>query len=944
MSASLPAQPPATDTGARWRLDLTSLDFAFDAAGLALLGTSEGEEGGKTVSFQRFTTTFSGSGNAQNILQAIVRVARSGDGAAETLRYRLKRLDGEEFDADFTIAGEYDAQQQMVGAAGTLLPVPPPPAAAALALEGVLAALALPAGLVARAERTAPWQWVAANAELRALAGWPAAGELPSWEASIAADVDLDTSAPWVGSAHWRPAPEGLEQPRGSALALHLTLHLGPLELGAGTWLVLARDSSADVHHQQALAAAERALGLLRPALGMGQLRLGPGRWQLDSAAEAWFGSAHESIEAWAREAGVSASQRSALLEALARAPHSPQHLELDLLDAQGHPRTLALALGPGAHTGEVEAWARDVSAERQLRQQADEARRRAEHLARALRAPAPRAAAELAAAVGELLSCTHVHILTARLGLWAVAASWPPAEAAETATLEQPSLHALWTRLAGAGQVVAAKYAALDAALEPLHMAHLAAAGSPSAALWPVGAGALGPAPALVLATHAGPARDWWPDELTAAELLITRLAWAQQQAQATQAAGEAAAEQQAATHAHTARVVALEQRQHALEAELAAARAQRQQLAQRSSLTRAAEHTTAALVGPRAALVASLQTLRTALERLWLAADGEGAPDQLPLDLPPEVVQATWAAGRADTGTDLASDALTQAAEQLTDAGVVEAEALAPLVVQWQLQQALAQQPARVAALLTDPEQRTRLQHLALVASSLAGLEATAEAMEGLLGGLLRSLSPLGSGRLPVDLADSWEHALAAYGALRTRGLRVEKSFELHTPVWGHPDQLLLLWQLLLAQAVGALPTEAESPREDRGRIRIRLWAEGGWAHVALSDSGSAPPGPLPEAPFAEGYVRHAGQGPLEWAWCQQVVAAHGGRLTLEYAEGECTARVALPLAAPDSGADESTAHAADGQVVGAQSEGGQAEGGRAEDGIPTEKEGAA
>jgi len=118
---------------------------------------------------------------------------------------------------------------------------------------------------------------------------------------------------------------------------------------------------------------------------------------------------------------------------------------------------------------------------------------------------------------------------------------------------------------------------------------------------------------------------------------------------------------------------------------------------------------------------------------------------------------------------------------------------------------------------------------------------------------------------------------------------------------PVMADPQQIGIVFENLINNAIEAMP--------DGGDLRLTASADGGWAVVAVTDSGKGiPPEIQPElfTPFVSNKPEGAGIG---LAFSRRIVDAHGGAMTVASGKGTGTTfHVRLPLAATDG--DESSA----------------------------------
>lgn len=109
-----------------WELDLGSLDFVFNDAMLALLGTSATAEGGYRMPFTRFMDRHSDRANSSNLVQRVVRFARSNQtDFNERFAYHLRTPSGESFEAEFLLRGILDDNHYLLRAFGTVQAVKP---------------------------------------------------------------------------------------------------------------------------------------------------------------------------------------------------------------------------------------------------------------------------------------------------------------------------------------------------------------------------------------------------------------------------------------------------------------------------------------------------------------------------------------------------------------------------------------------------------------------------------------------------------------------------------------------------------------------------------------------------------------------------------------------------------------------------------------------------
>ena len=144
------------------------------------------------------------------------------------------------------------------------------------------------------------------------------------------------------------------------------------------------------------------------------------------------------------------------------------------------------------------------------------------------------------------------------------------------------------------------------------------------------------------------------------------------------------------------------------------------------------------------------------------------------------------------------------------------------------------------------------------------------------------------------PVDLSASIETVLELYGTQIKQGIEVQRDFAVTAPVSARGDELIQVWTNLIHNAMQAM--------EGHGRLGISSQQHAGHVDVSFTDSG---PGVPPELqtkifePFFSTKARGEGTG-LGLHICRQIVAKHGGEMTLDSVPGKTTFRVRLPLAA--------------------------------------------
>lgn len=836
--------PDAAGAVGQWRLELASLAFTFDEAALALLGTSLELEG-PTVTLQRFNETYWAAGNAQNLLQAVMRQMRRPDLAPETLSYRLRRRDGGEFEGEFTIASEVDAEGMVVAASGTLRAVPPPQVSDP---EALMQLLPLAAGIAIEG----PLRWKAVNP---ALAEW--LGVSPGAHDALTFGLENESGEP-VESLESLD-PHALLRLAGRPALVHATRLTD-----SDAWLLVLTDAQARAQLPELrarLSEAEAEAADSRTFSSIGHLVI---RAEHDLTADAlwqsWLGGA-ASFETWVQRS-VAAADRAAVEAALerARTGRSSEPLELRFLPEGGGLRYLRFWATPRAR-GEAVIWGLDVSPLRSAELERLERLERERQLAAVLDRAQLTDAQGLVNALGALLGCSAVQCIDAngvRLTSWAQRPEWAqPAEA-----LQDDSFKSIWTTLRAEAPLVA-RYAQLDPRLAALVEPYLRPAEVQSLLVVSTDSG-------LIVAEQREAARDWLELEMRGAQLLVAQ--FDHQQLKETYAREQAEAEGELRQlRGLTAQG----------SSELTAAQARITELEKRAALTRAVEQLTLALNAPNAAIVGAGQTLRAGLRQLLSA------------DLPETIVAALTASG-APPSPATERQWRAEAAERLTDAGVVEAEAMAERVVELGLMGPLRADARALAEYLHSPEALARLEAAGRIGVSLATAEAAAEQQLALIAGLHRGLQPSGTNtRIVIDLGESVEAALAAYAPLQARGLRVEKRFERNPAVRANPDELMQVWLALLDHAVAGLPAAGL----ERGSIEVRLDEHDGAAEVRIGDDGLALIAAEIDTAFAPGYGRQGG-APHGLDWCRRIVEAHAGALMLEALPTHTWAIVRLPL----------------------------------------------
>src|SRR3989338_9894981 len=131
----------------------------------------------------------------------------------------------------------------------------------------------------------------------------------------------------------------------------------------------------------------------------------------------------------------------------------------------------------------------------------------------------------------------------------------------------------------------------------------------------------------------------------------------------------------------------------------------------------------------------------------------------------------------------------------------------------------------------------------------------------------------------------------------AARSQGIRIEAVLEGSDlqPIMGNPAALREVLMNLVLNAVEALP--------NGGNIAVRTFSEGGWVGLAVSDTGVGMSPQVRERALEPFFTtkgpRSTGLGLSE---SYGILQRHGGKLTVESAEGQgTTVTVHLPVASP-------------------------------------------
>ena len=141
------------------------------------------------------------------------------------------------------------------------------------------------------------------------------------------------------------------------------------------------------------------------------------------------------------------------------------------------------------------------------------------------------------------------------------------------------------------------------------------------------------------------------------------------------------------------------------------------------------------------------------------------------------------------------------------------------------------------------------------------------------------------------PVDLRAGVETVLELYGAQIKQGIELQRDFGAMPPVHAHGDELIQVWTNLIHNAMQAM--------EGHGKLVISSRQLNGQVELCFTDSGPGVPAALRAKifePFFSTKARGEGTG-LGLHICRQIVAKHGGEITLDSVPGKTSFRVRLP-----------------------------------------------
>jgi signal transduction histidine kinase len=141
-------------------------------------------------------------------------------------------------------------------------------------------------------------------------------------------------------------------------------------------------------------------------------------------------------------------------------------------------------------------------------------------------------------------------------------------------------------------------------------------------------------------------------------------------------------------------------------------------------------------------------------------------------------------------------------------------------------------------------------------------------------------------------IDVRASIETVLSLYGSQIKQGIEVGREFAVLPSIRGHADELVQVWTNLIHNAIHAM--------DGRGRLQLVSAQHDGNVVVSVTDSGPGVPTELQEKifePFFSTKPRGEGTG-LGLHICQQIVAKHGGAISLDSKPGKTTFSVRLPM----------------------------------------------
>lgn len=516
-----------------WSLDLGTLEMNFDAAALALLGTTADEEGGTSMPLQRFMTVYSGEGNNQSILQTVVRLARSQAQFAESLRYRLKRKDGVEFEALLEFAAEVDAEGSVVGARGTLREVVAPVGLSIEQLVGLF-----PSALIAvERERL---RIVAANAEARGVLGFtepwvepPLLAELCD-TAEDAARVNA-SFARTEADLHTRELRISVTGTGEEARPVQLRARFAA-EHEPAVWLVSLEDLRERQAEQQRLAEAVSSAEVaiqsnvqLVEATGVAVAHVGPtGSVQLDERWASWSGStegsAVDSMQAWIQQCfGVDDAR--ALWQAVTLGERAAWPLALKWMPAGAKVRSLLVWPMWGQGSDEASSstrrltglLAQDQSELVQLKTEAQRRTRHDEQVRAALAMVTGMSSEDLCQQVQLALGCSEVWLVSFTPEGPSVESAWPAFGEHDAALSEALA------GLSGLAEPYAVSYAELDPLTQPIVAAEGGSAQIKSMLIVPIASGASEMRQVLVALQH-DETRGWDATASVACQALAWR------------------------------------------------------------------------------------------------------------------------------------------------------------------------------------------------------------------------------------------------------------------------------------------------------------------------------------------------------------------------------------------------------------------------------------
>jgi len=301
-------------------------------------------------------------------------------------------------------------------------------------------------------------------------------------------------------------------------------------------------------------------------------------------------------------------------------------------------------------------------------------------------------------------------------------------------------------------------------------------------------------------------------------------------------------------------------------------------------------------------------LGVIRASVDNLTLTTDTSIGPlidvlAEAPLPIRAEWLELVRGAGTARVTSREERAARRRVSEELDAAGVVDGEELASLLTEVGFVGG-AGELARIAGLLRS-ERRDELFRAAHAITGLRrnaqNIRTAAERASKIVFALKKHAHPgdVDGASAPASVSENLESVLVLYQSQMKRSVDVVRDYRDPGVVDGHHDELNQVWTNLVHNALQAMKHE--------GRLEVSVCRDGAEVRVAITDSG---PGISPEhqgrifEPFFTTKAAGEGSG-LGLSISRDIVARHGGRISLESQPGRTCFTVHLPLR---------TAHAAE------------------------------